>query len=90
MESTDAILDKAFAERRFMLDVFMTPKPLACNIPTIPIHLAMHTGHRPDTRIFIAVHGSVYEVTKFCDMPPGEINTIKSNARVDCSKFFDS
>jgi sulfite reductase alpha subunit-like flavoprotein/predicted heme/steroid binding protein len=90
MESTDVILDKAFAERRFMLDVFMTPKPLPCNIPTIPLsHLAMHTGHKPDSRIFIAVHGSVYDVTDFCGMHPGGINIIKSNAGVDCSKSFD-
>jgi cytochrome b involved in lipid metabolism len=90
MESTDVIFDKAFVERRFMLDVFMTPKPLPCNIPTIPLsQLAMHTGHRPDTRIFIAVHGSVYDVTDFCSMHHGGINIIKSNAGVDCSKSFD-
>lgn len=64
MESTDVILDTAFPERRFMLDVFMTPKPLPCNIPTILLsQLATHTGHRKDSHIYIAVHGSVYDVT---------------------------
>ncbi|KAF4632905.1 hypothetical protein G7Y89_g5214 [Cudoniella acicularis] len=90
MESTDQILDIAFAERRFMLDVFMSPKPLPCNIPTIPLsQLAMHTGHTPNSRIYIAVHGSVYDVTDFCPMHPGGTNIIKSNAGVDCSKSFD-
>jgi sulfite reductase alpha subunit-like flavoprotein/predicted heme/steroid binding protein len=90
MESTDVILDTAFAERRFMLDVFMSPKPLPCNIPTIPMsQLAMHTGHVSGTPIWIAVHGSVYDVTEFCKMHPGGTSIIKSNAGVDCSKSFD-
>lgn len=90
MESTDVILDTAFAERRFMLDVFMTPKPLPCNIPTIPLsQLAMNTAHRKDGRLWIAVHGKVYDVTDFCPMHPGGTNIIKSNAGVDCSKSFD-
>jgi sulfite reductase alpha subunit-like flavoprotein/cytochrome b involved in lipid metabolism len=90
MESTDVILDTAFAERRFMIDVFMSPKPLPCNTPTIPLsRLAMHTGHEKGSRIFIAVHGSVYDVTDFCPMHPGGTNIIKSNAGVDCSKSFD-
>ncbi|KAH9213060.1 hypothetical protein DL95DRAFT_367474 [Leptodontidium sp. 2 PMI_412] len=90
MESTDDIVDTAFAERRFMIDVFMTPKPLPCNAPTIPLsQLAMHTGHGEDSRIFIAVHGGVYDVTEFTFMHPGGTNIIKSNAGVDCSKSFD-
>ncbi|KAL3420190.1 sulfite reductase flavoprotein alpha-component [Phlyctema vagabunda] len=90
MESTDVILDTAFAERRFMLDVFMSPKPLPCNIPTIPLsQLASNTGHHPGSRIFIAVHGSVYDVTDFCPMHPGGTSIIKSNAGVDCTKSFD-
>jgi cytochrome b involved in lipid metabolism len=90
METTDVILDTAFAERRFMIDVFMSPKPLPCNIPTIPLsQLSLHTGHRPDSRIHIAVHGSVYDVTDFCPMHPGGTSIIKSNAGVDCTKSFD-
>ncbi|VBB80424.1 Putative Sulfite reductase, alpha subunit (flavoprotein) [Podospora comata] len=91
MEAADTIINKAFAERRFMLDVFMTPKPLPCNLPTIPLsQLARHTGHRPDSRMWIGVHGSVYDVTDFCPMHPGGTLIIKSNAGVDCSKTFDN
>jgi predicted heme/steroid binding protein len=90
MESTSVIFDTAFAERRFMLDVFMSPKPLPCNIPTIlPSQVAMQTGHRPNSRINIVVHGSVYDVTDFCPMHPGGTMIIQSNAGVDCSKSFD-
>lgn len=91
MENVDLIVNKAFAERRFMLDVFMTPKPLPCNLPTIPLsQLAQHTGHRPGSRMWISVHGSVYDVTDFCPMHPGGTQIIKSNAGVDCSKSFDN
>ncbi|KAI1496779.1 cytochrome b5-like Heme/Steroid binding domain-containing protein [Biscogniauxia marginata] len=91
METVDMIVNKAFAERRFMLDVFMTPKPLPCNLPTIPLsQLALHTGHRPDSRMWIGVHGSVYDVTDFCPMHPGGTLIIKSNAGVDCTKSFDN
>ncbi|KAI0110397.1 cytochrome b5-like Heme/Steroid binding domain-containing protein [Nemania sp. FL0031] len=91
MEKVDLIVDRAFAERRFMLDVFMTPKPLPCNLPTIPMsQLALHTGHRPGTRMWIGVHGSVYDVTDFCPMHPGGTMIIKSNAGVDCTKSFDN
>ncbi|KAK4228683.1 alpha subunit of putative sulfite reductase [Podospora fimiseda] len=91
METAEAIINKAFAERRFMLDVFMTPKPMPCNLPTIPLsQLARHTGHRPDSRMWIGVHGSVYDVTDFCPMHPGGTFIIKSNAGVDCSKSFDN
>ncbi|KAM7208397.1 alpha subunit of putative sulfite reductase [Naviculisporaceae sp. PSN 640] len=91
IETADIIISKAFAERRFMLDVFMTPKPLPCNLPTISLsQLGRHTGHRPETRMWIAVHGSVYDVTDFCPMHPGGTLIIKSNAGVDCSKTFDN
>ncbi|KAF2790559.1 hypothetical protein K505DRAFT_377429, partial [Melanomma pulvis-pyrius CBS 109.77] len=90
MESAEAVLNLAFAERRFMIDVFMTPKPLPCNQPTIPLsQLAMHTGHRPNSRLWIGVHGKVYDVTEFGGMHPGGTNIIKSNAGVDCSRSFD-
>lgn len=91
MESTDLILNTAFAERRFMLDIFMSPKPLPCNLPTIPLsQLAMHTGHQQGGRMWIAVHGSVYDVTDFTPMHPGGTLIIKSNAGVDCTKSFDN
>lgn len=91
MESTEALINAAFAERRFMLDIFMTPKPLPCNLPTIPVsQLAMNTGHTPGSRIWIGVHGKVYDVTDFCPMHPGGTLIIRSNAGVDCSKSFDN
>lgn len=91
MEKVDLIVDRAFAERRFMLDVFMTPKPLPCNLPTIAMsQLALHTGHRPGSKMWIGVHGSVYDVTDFCPMHPGGTMIIKSNAGVDCTKSFDN
>ncbi|CAI4219731.1 unnamed protein product [Parascedosporium putredinis] len=91
MDNTDFIINSAFAERRIMLDVFMTPKPLPCNLATIPLsQLAVHTGHRPGSRIWLSVHGSVYDVTDFCPMHPGGTLIIKSNAGVDCSKSFDA
>lgn len=91
MDSTDALVNTAFAERRFMLDVFMTPKPLPCNLPTIPqSQLALHTGHQPGSRMWIGVHGKVYDVTDFCPMHPGGTLIIRSNAGVDCSKSFDN
>lgn len=91
MESADVIVNTAFAERRFMLDVFMTPKPLPCNLPTIPMsQLALNTGHRPGERMWIGVHGKAYDVTDFCPMHPGGTLIIKSNAGVDCSKSFDN
>ncbi|GJD02427.1 sulfite reductase flavoprotein alpha-component [Colletotrichum higginsianum] len=90
-ESTDLIINTAFAERRIMLDVFMTPTPLPCNRPTIPLsQLAVHTGHRPGGRMWIAVHGSVYDVTDFSPMHPGGTLILKSNAGVDCTRSFDN
>lgn len=63
MESAETILNTAFAERRFMLDVFMTPKPLPCNRATIALsQLALHTGHTPSSRVWIGVHGKAYDV----------------------------
>ncbi|KAF9692758.1 hypothetical protein EKO04_009252 [Ascochyta lentis] len=90
METAETILNTAFAERRFMLDVFMTPKPLPCNQPTIPLsQLAIHTGHTKNSHVWIGVHGKVYDVTDFCSMHPGGTNIIKSNGGVDCTKSFD-
>ncbi|KAH9894721.1 sulfite reductase flavoprotein alpha-component [Xylariomycetidae sp. FL2044] len=90
MGSSDAILANAFAERRFMLDVFMSPKPLSCKLPTIPqSELALHTGHRPGTAVWIAVHGKVYDVTDFAPIHPGGVLIMRSNAGVDCSRTFD-
>ncbi|KAF5664743.1 hypothetical protein FHETE_7015 [Fusarium heterosporum] len=91
METADLIINKAFAERRFMIDVFMSPRALPCNLPKISLsELALHTGHRPGSRMWIAVHGGVYDITDFCPMHPGGILIMKSNAGVDCTKSFDN
>ncbi|KAK3900396.1 alpha subunit of putative sulfite reductase [Staphylotrichum tortipilum] len=91
MEAADVILNKALAERRLMIDVFMSPKPLPCNLPTVPLsQLARNTGHRPGGRMWIGVHGSAYDVTDFVPMHPGGTIIIQSNAGVDCSKTFDN
>ena len=91
MEAADVILNKALAERRLMIDVFMSPKPLPCNLPTIPLsQLARNTGHRPGGRMWIGVHGRAYDVTDFVPMHPGGTIIIQSNAGVDCSKTFDN
>lgn len=63
METVETILNTAFAERRLMLDVFMTPRPLPCNQPTISLsQLSVHTGHINGSRVWIGVHGKVYDV----------------------------
>ncbi len=91
VEAADVILNKALAERRLMIDVFMSPKPLPCNLPTIPLsQLARNTGHRPRGRMWIGVHGRAYDVTDFVPMHPGGTIIIQSNAGVDCSKTFDN
>ncbi|KKY34684.1 putative nadph-ferrihemoprotein reductase [Diaporthe ampelina] len=91
LDSAEELINAAFAERRFMLDVFMTPRPLPCNLPTIPLsQLALNTGHRGASRVWIAVHGKVYDVTDFCPMHPGGTLIIKSNAGVDCTASFDN
>lgn len=90
MESAESLLAIAFAERRFMLDIFMTPQPLSCALPTISLsQLAINTGHRKGGRMWIAVHGSVYDVTDFLPMHPGGTHIVESNAGIDCSKAFD-
>ncbi|KAK3938520.1 sulfite reductase [NADPH] flavoprotein alpha-component [Diplogelasinospora grovesii] len=91
MDASELIINKAFAERRFMLDVFMTPAPLPYNLPTVPLsQLACQTGHRPGSRMWIGVHGSAYDVTDFCPMHPGGTSIVRSNAGVDCSQSFDN
>lgn len=70
--NADALLAAAFAERRFMLDIFMTPKAMSLNEPRLSLsQLADHTGHKDDSRMWIAVHGSVYDVTPFLHLHPG-------------------
>lgn len=47
-----------------IIDIFMTPKAIPNTTPTIPMSkLAAHTGHRKGSRMWIGVHGGVYDVT---------------------------
>ncbi|CAE6413301.1 unnamed protein product [Rhizoctonia solani] len=88
-ESADSLLATAFAERRFMLDVFMTPRTISDNEPTISLSaLAQHTGHR-DGKMWIGVHGSVYDVTDFLKIHPGGTLIVAASAGLDASVTFD-
>ncbi|CAE6397648.1 unnamed protein product, partial [Rhizoctonia solani] len=88
-ESADSLLSTAFAERRFMLDVFMTPRVISDNEPMISLSaLAQHTGHRGG-KIWIGVHGSVYDVTDFLPIHPGGTLIVAASAGLDASVTFD-
>ncbi|CUA66574.1 Nitrate reductase [NADPH] [Rhizoctonia solani] len=88
-ESADSLLATAFAERRFMLDVFMTPRTISDNEPKISLsELAQHTGHR-DGKMWIGVHGSVYDVTDFLPIHPGGTLIVAASAGLDASVTFD-
>ncbi|CAE6432420.1 unnamed protein product [Rhizoctonia solani] len=88
-ESADGLLATAFAERRFMLDVFMTPRTISDNEPMISLSdLAQHTGHR-DGKMWIGVHGSVYDVTDFLPIHPGGTLIVAASAGLDASVTFD-
>jgi cytochrome b involved in lipid metabolism len=85
----DSLLATAFAERRFMLDVFMSPRSIPASTPTIPIStLAQHTGHRKNSRMWIGVHGGVYDVTDFLLMHPGGTLIVAASAGLDATKTF--
>jgi cytochrome b involved in lipid metabolism len=89
-DSADSLLAKAFAERRFMLDIFMTPKPISYTTPQIPIsQLALHTGHRKGTRMYIGVHGGVYDISDFLPIHPGGTLIAQASAGLDASKTFN-
>ncbi|KAF2475923.1 uncharacterized protein BDR25DRAFT_253564 [Lindgomyces ingoldianus] len=89
-ESADTLLATAFAERRFMLDIFMTPRSIPNTTPTIPMsRLAIHTGHRKGSRMWIGVHGGVYDITDFLPMHPGGTLIVAASAGLDATKTFD-
>jgi cytochrome b involved in lipid metabolism len=85
----DSLLATAFAERRFMLDIFMSPRSIPASTPTIPMsRLAKNTGHRKNTRMWIGVHGGVYDVTNFLPMHPGGTLIVAASAGLDATKTF--
>jgi cytochrome b involved in lipid metabolism len=87
--TADSLLAIAFAERRFMLDIFTSPKPVPSSTPTIPMSkLAAHTGHRKGSKMWIGVHGGVYDVTDFLPMHPGGTLIVAASAGLDATKTF--
>ncbi|ETI24376.1 hypothetical protein G647_03745 [Cladophialophora carrionii CBS 160.54] len=89
-ESADSLLARAFAERRFMLDIFMSPRPVSYATPRIPLSkLALNTGHRKGSRMYIGVHGGVYDITDFLPIHPGGTLIAQASAGLDASKTFD-
>lgn len=87
--TADSLLATAFAERRFMLDIFMSPRSISSSTPTIPMSkLATHTGHRKGSRMWIGVHGGVYDVTDFLPMHPGGTLIVAASAGLDATKTF--
>ncbi|KAB5589320.1 Nitrate reductase [NADPH] [Ceratobasidium theobromae] len=87
-EKADKLLATAFAERRFMLDVFMTPRIMSDDEPVISLSaLAQYTGHR-DGKMWIGVHGSVYDVTEFLPIHPGGSLIVAASAGLDASVAF--
>lgn len=89
-ESADSLLARAFAERRFMLDIFMSPRPVSYATPRIALSkLALNTGHRKGSRMYIGVHGGVYDITDFLPIHPGGTLIAQASAGLDASKTFD-
>ncbi|KAK1218358.1 hypothetical protein PQX77_018956 [Marasmius sp. AFHP31] len=89
-EGADEMLAQAFAERRFMLDVFMTPRAMSENEKYLPLsELARHTGHRDNSKMWIGVHGCVYDVTEFLPIHPGGTMIVAGSAGLDASVTFD-
>jgi cytochrome b involved in lipid metabolism len=89
-EGADELLAQAFAERRCMLDVFMTPRVMSEKEPFIPMsELSRHTGHREGSKMWIGVHGSVYDVTDFLPIHPGGTLIVAGSAGIDASVTFD-
>jgi cytochrome b involved in lipid metabolism len=67
----------------------MSPRSLSSAAPTIPMSkLAMQTGHRKGSRMWIGVHGGVYDVTDFLPMHPGGTLIVAANAGLDATKTF--
>jgi sulfite reductase alpha subunit-like flavoprotein/predicted heme/steroid binding protein len=87
--TADSLLAIAFAERRFMLDIFMSPQSMSSSTPKISMsELATHTGHRRGSRMWIGVHGAVYDVTDFLPMHPGGTLIVAASSGLDATKTF--
>jgi ferredoxin-NADP reductase/predicted heme/steroid binding protein len=89
-KSAEELLATAFAERRFMLDIFMTPRAMSFKEPIVPLStLSQYTGHREGSKMWIGVHGAVYDVTDFLPIHPGGSLIVAGSAGLDASKTFD-
>ena len=85
----ETLMERAFAQGRVMLDVFMAPRALPSSQPTITVtDLARNTGHRGG-RIWIGIHGNVYDVTDFLGIHPGGALIVNASAGLDASTIFD-
>ncbi|KFY18009.1 hypothetical protein V492_00213 [Pseudogymnoascus sp. VKM F-4246] len=80
----------AFSERRFMLDIFMTPQSMSSQQDFISLaQLARNTGHKAESRMWIGVHGSVYDITDFLPLHPGGSFIAAASGGLDASQTFD-
>src|SRR5579871_3170354 len=68
----------------------MTPQPLSSKQELISLaQLARNTGHKSDTRMWIGVHGSVYDITDFLPLHPGGSFIAAASGGIDASQAFD-
>jgi len=90
MGKGQAILSRAFAEGRVMLDVFTTPRQISTELPVITLsQLARNIGHKEGGRVWVGVHGYVYDITDFLPIHPGGRLIIGTSAGIDASNTFD-
>ena len=86
----ESILEKAFSEGRVMLDIFTTPSQISTKLPVITLsQLARNTGHKQNERVWIGVHGYVYDITDFLPLHPGGRLIVAASAGLDASTTFD-
>ena len=68
----------------------MTPQQLSIKEQTISISdLARNTGHKTESRMWIGVHGSVYDITDFLSLHPGGSFIAQASGGTDASQTFD-
>lgn len=68
----------------------MTPQQMSTKQELISMaQLARNTGHKPDTRMWIGVHGAVYDITDFLPLHPGGSFIAAASGGVDASETFD-
>lgn len=68
----------------------MTPQSLSAKQESISLaQLARNTGHKKNTRIWIGVHGSVFDITDFLPLHPGGSLIVAASGGLDASQAFD-